>query len=67
MSIPKRVPAAAMNANCVPRVTMPSATGPLAPNAREIRMFAPKVPTTKTTRPTMFWAVPAASVLKSLP
>ena len=54
MSIPNRVPAAAMNANCVPIVTMASAVGPLAPNVREIRMFAANVPTTNTTSPTMF-------------
>jgi len=67
--MPKRVPAAAMNANWVPRVTTPSAIAPVSPppNDREIRMLAAKLPITKTARPTMFCAVPAASVLKSLP
>src|SRR5437588_403790 len=62
MSIPNRVPAATMNANCVPIVTIPSATAPVPPppNARAIRMFAANVPTTNTARPTMFCAVPAA-------
>ncbi len=62
ISIPNRVPAATMNANCVPIVTMPSATAPAPPppNDRAIRMFAANVPTTNTARPTMFCAVPAA-------
>ncbi|TMK66816.1 MAG: hypothetical protein E6G52_03100 [Actinobacteria bacterium] len=60
MSIPNRVPAAAMNANWVPRVTTPRAVAPAVPppKARDTRTFAVNVPTTKTTSPTMFCAVP---------
>src|SRR6476659_7681190 len=69
MSMPIRVPAAAMNANWVPNVTMPSAAAPVSPppNERAIRMFAANVPMTKTPSPMMFCAVPAASTRKSLP
>ena len=64
-----RVPAAAMNANCVPSVTIASAVAPASPppNDRAIKMLAANVPITKTPSPTMFCAVPAAKTRKSLP
>src|SRR6059036_1175531 len=69
MSIPNRDPAATMNANWVPTVTTPSAIAPDAPPPKEraIRMFAANDPTTNTTSPTMFCAVPAARTRKSFP
>lgn len=64
MSMPNRVAAAPMKANCVASVTMPRASAPGAPppKEREISTFAAKVARTKTPRPTTFWAVPARTV-----
>src|SRR5439155_2878882 len=56
MSIPNRVAAPPMKANCVARVTTPRAEGP---SPREITMLAPREATTNTTSPAMFWPVPA--------